>query len=130
MEVRLKEVETSIDRLRSLYEQYYRGIEKLAPTVLQKKVERNLREMRKERIRNTAHRFRLQTQIQKYTTYLTYWQRIERMLEMGQIKRGASGFLVMASQRRREEAGKLDVPEPPCGIEPLILDIDIEEEES
>jgi hypothetical protein len=110
-ERKLKELELSIDRLRSLYEQYFRGMEKIPPSVLQKKVERDMRELRRERLRNTAHRFRLQTQVQKYTTYLTYWQRIIRMIENGQVKRGPSGIVPQAPARRR---ASLDIPEVPA----------------
>jgi hypothetical protein len=99
-ELRLKDLELSIDRLRSLYEQYFRGLEKVPPNVLQKKVERNMRELRRIRLRNTAHRFRLQTQVQKYTTYLTYWQRIIRMLEGGQLKRGPAGLVPVGKGRK------------------------------
>lgn len=98
-ETRLKDLELSIDRLRSLYEQYFRGLEKAPPNVLQKKVERDMRELRRIRLRNTAHRFRLQTQVQKYTTYLTYWQRIIRMLEGGQLKRGPAGLIAVGGRR-------------------------------
>ena len=67
-ELRLKDLELSIDRLRSLYEQYFRGFERVPPNVLQKKVERNMRELRRIRLRRTAHRFRLQTQVQDART--------------------------------------------------------------
>jgi hypothetical protein len=101
-EIKLKELEYAIDRLRNLYEQYFRGMEKVPPSVLQKKVERDMRELRRLRLRNTAHRFRLQTQVQKYTTYLTYWQRIIRMIEQGQIKRAPGGIVPMAGAPRPE----------------------------
>ncbi len=99
-EKRLKELETQIDRLRSLYDQYFRGIEKQAPLVVQKKVERELRELRKIRIRNTATRFKLQMQVQKYTTYMSYWHRILRMLEDGQLKRGPGVMIPVTPQPR------------------------------
>lgn len=110
-ETRLKDLELSIDRLRSLYEQYFRGLEKVPPNVLQKKVERNMRELRRIRLRNTAHRFRLQTQVQKYTTYLTYWQRIMRLLEGGQLKRGPAGLVPVGG-------GKKVVAPPPAAAAP------------
>jgi hypothetical protein len=133
-ETRLKDLELSIDRLRSLYEQYFRGFEKVPPTVLQKKLERNMRELRKQRVRNTAHRFRLQTQVQKYTTYLTYWQRILRMIEAGQVKRGPAGLV---PTRGGPRPPALDIPEVPAAPSPgggaardpddlVELDIDID----
>ncbi len=136
-EKRLKSLETEMDRLRSLYEQYFRGIEKAAPTVLQKKLERELREMRKIRIRNTALRFRLQMLVQRYTTYLTYWQRIMRLLEFGQVKRSAGGLVPCKPVGLPGGPGtpaSLDIPEPPRAARPAfagpageeLLDIDIE----
>jgi hypothetical protein len=133
-ERRLRELELSIERLRALYEQYFRGIEKTPPAVLKKKVERELREMRKVRHRNTATRFRLQMQVQKYTTYLTYWQRIMRDIEAGRIKRSPAGL----RRGRAEGASRpasFDVPEPPrepgpgarpSGEDEELLDIDID----
>ncbi|MEO8799763.1 MAG: hypothetical protein ABI551_17850, partial [Polyangiaceae bacterium] len=52
------EIETRVDRLRSLYEQYFMGIEKMEPLVPKKDVERRFQVLRKEQIRNTALRFR------------------------------------------------------------------------
>jgi hypothetical protein len=137
-ELRLKDVEVSIDRLRSLYEQYFRGIEKQPPTVLQKRVEREMRELRKVRHRNTAMRFRVQMQVQKYTSYLTYWQRIMRSLELGQLKRTPGG-LIPGKARPQPGAAPgspmpFDVPDPPslrsAGVigvdEADLLDIDID----
>ncbi|MBL8679896.1 MAG: hypothetical protein JNK05_12055 [Myxococcales bacterium] len=83
----LDELETRLDRLRSLYEQYFTGIEKAAPAVQHKDVERRIQTLRKINLRNTAQRFRFQTLIQKYTTYLQYWQRMLRRIEDGTHKR-------------------------------------------
>ena len=54
------ELEIAVDRLRSLYEQYFMGIEKLEPAVPRKDVDRRIHVLRKEQIRNTALRFRFQ----------------------------------------------------------------------
>lgn len=81
------ELEIALDRLQALYNQYFMGIEKLEPTIPRKDVERKIQAMRKEQIRNTAIRFRLQTQIQKYNTQSTYWRRICRQIEEGTYKR-------------------------------------------
>ena len=55
---------------------------------MQKKdVERRFAHLRKIQLRNTASRFRFQALLQKYTTYLTYWQRITRQIEEGTYRR-------------------------------------------
>jgi hypothetical protein len=81
------ELETRVDRLRSLYEQYFMGIEKMEPHVPRKDVERRFQAMRREQIRNTALRFRFQMVLQKYNTYQSYWMRIMRQIEDGTYKR-------------------------------------------
>jgi hypothetical protein len=87
IQLALDELETRLDRLRALYEQYFTGIEKAAPVVQHKDVERRIQALRKASLRNTVQRFRFQTLVQKYTTYLQYWQRILRRIEEGTHKR-------------------------------------------
>ena len=89
------DLEIAVDRLRSLYEQYFMGIEKLEPTVPRKDVDRRIYVLRKEQIRNTAQRFRFQMILQKYNTYQTHWMRICREIENGTYKR----HLLKARQR-------------------------------
>lgn len=87
IEKQLEELETRLDRLRALYEQYFLGIERTEPFVQKKDVERRFQQLRAVQIRNTALRFRFQTLVQRYTTYLTYWQRITRQIEEGTFQR-------------------------------------------
>jgi hypothetical protein len=89
------DLEIAVDRLRSLYEQYFMGIEKIEPTVARKDVDRRVYTLRKEQIRNTALRFRFHMLLQRYNTYQTYWQRICRDIENGTYKRH-----VIRAQRR------------------------------
>lgn len=77
------EAETRLDRLRALFEQYFQGIERLEPAVLRKDFERRLELLRKQKPRNTALRFRLQTLQQRYNTLTTYWTRVSRQIEEG-----------------------------------------------
>ncbi len=87
VEIAIEELETRLERLRSLYEQYFLGIEKIEPTVARKDVDRRIWMLRREQIRNTARRFKLQTIIQRYNTFQQYWQRICREIENGTYKR-------------------------------------------
>jgi len=87
IQIQIDELETRVDRLRSLYEQYFVGLERLEPHVQKKDVERRYQFLRRESFRNTAMRFRFQMLVQRYTTYLTYWQRICRKIEDGTYKR-------------------------------------------
>jgi hypothetical protein len=83
----LEELETRVERLRALYEQYFLGIEKVEPSVARKDVERRIWMLRRVQIRNTGKRFKLNTIIQRYNTFQQYWQRICREIENGTYRR-------------------------------------------
>lgn len=94
------ELETRVDRLRSLYEQYFMGIEKMEPLVPKKDIERRFQTLRREQIRNTALRFRFQMVLQKYNTYQSYWMRIMRQIEDGTYKRDVLRAKAAFGERR------------------------------
>jgi hypothetical protein len=107
LEIEIEELELRLDRLRALYEQYFIGIEKIEPLVPRKDVDRRIWTLRREKIRNTAKRFKLQTLIQRYNTYQQYWHRIIREIESGTYKRhvrkaelGADQLLTVQARRR------------------------------
>jgi len=104
-EAELKDLEIKLERLRSLYDQYFRGLEKLPPLVLKKEVENKIRVLSKIHMKNTALRFKLQVQIQKYTTFLAYWQRLIREMEEGKVMRWKTGE-ERKPQSDDEETGK------------------------
>ena len=79
-EIAINELEDRVDRLRNIYEQYFLGFERLEPTVPRKDVDRRFAILRKEQIRNTAMRFRLNVITQKYNTYAMHWVRICRQI--------------------------------------------------
>jgi hypothetical protein len=108
------ELEVAVDRVRSLYEQYFMGIEKLEPAVPRKDVERRIHVLRKEQIRNTAQRFRFQMILQRYNVYQTHWQRICREIENGTYKR----HLVRAHERFDTRPPPARAPAPQARPEP------------
>lgn len=109
LDLLLNDLETRVERLRALYEQYFLGIEKIPPQVAQKDVDRRLYALRREQIRNTARRFKLQTIIQRYNTFQQYWMRIMREIENGTYRRhvlraertvGLANILTPAERKR------------------------------
>jgi hypothetical protein len=129
----IEELETRLDRLRSLYEQYFLGIERIEPTVARKDVDRRFWMLRREKIRNTARRYKLQVLIQRYNTFQQYWHRICREIEAGTYTRHlvkaekllAKEALTIATKRRRgayrkgaEEAAAEPAPEAVAASEP------------
>ncbi len=107
IELLVGELETRVDRLRSLYDQYFMGIERIAPAVPHKDVDRRIQVLRKEQIRNTAVRFRFQMILQRYNTYQSHWQRICRQIEEGTYKRD-----LLRAQRKLKPVPE-EMPEPP-----------------
>src|SRR5580693_6767224 len=83
----LDELETKTEQLRALYEQYFRGLERIEPTVLRKDVDRRVKVLRREQIRNTAQRFKFNTLLQRLTTMQQHWARVVREIENGTFRR-------------------------------------------
>ncbi|MEM9192842.1 MAG: MXAN_5187 C-terminal domain-containing protein [Myxococcota bacterium] len=117
----LEEVETRLERLRALYEQYFQGIERLEPTIPKKDLERRMRALRRAQPRNTALRFRFQRVLQRYTTYQTYWKRVARQIEEGTYRRD-----VMRARSRREEARARRKAEREEEAQTYEIDIDVD----
>lgn len=115
LEEQLDKMESRLDRLRSLYEQYFQGIEKIEPSMERTAVHNILQQMRKTKSRNTALRFRLNQLVARMNTYETYWMRISRRIEDGTYHRD----LYMARYRNKakkeqpaEESAAEKRPEP------------------
>src|SRR4051812_45467251 len=108
IDVAIDELESRLERLRALYEQYFIGIEKIEPSVPRQDVDRRIHALRKAQIRNTAKRFKLQNIIQRYNAFQQYWVRICREIENGtyhrHVARAQSRFgdvpLTAAARRR------------------------------
>src|SRR5262245_49517935 len=54
----LELLEQQLERLKVMYEQYFMGIQKMAPAQLHRDVDRGIRELMQMQIRNTALRYR------------------------------------------------------------------------
>jgi len=119
LEVALEELESRLERLRALYEQYFMGIERIEPAIPRKDIDRRIYVLRREKIRNTAKRFKLQTIISRYNTFQQYWQRICREIEQGTYKRHvikaeriAPGQILTIAARKRLGRAALQAMEP------------------
>lgn len=94
-----------IDRLKVMYEQYFMGIQKLAPAQLHRDADRQIRELTQLNIRNTALRFRFANLTQKFGSYNTYWRRTMRQIEQGKYLRD-----IQRVARKAQRTGE-DIPE-------------------
>jgi hypothetical protein len=83
----LDELEKKIERLRTLYEQYFIGIEKRPPSVVHRDVNRVIRQIANYQIRKTTNKFRYQALVQRFNLHLAYWARVCREIEEGRYTR-------------------------------------------
>ena len=86
-EATLSDAEIRLRRLRTLYDQWFHGLERTEPQVQRAEIDRMIMDLRRAQPRNTALRFRFNQLVQRYTSYNTYWQRITRQIEEGTYKR-------------------------------------------
>ncbi len=98
-EIVLHDAEIKLKRLKALYEQWFQGIERLEPTVPRKELDRTFELLNKEKPRNTAAKFKLNTLQARYNTYTSHWQRIARQIEEGTYDRD-----IRRAARRRSPA--------------------------
>jgi hypothetical protein len=106
-EALVADAEMRLKRLRALYDQWFAGIERIEPNQQRKELDTVLNTLKREQVRNTALRFRMQQIVQRYTTYNTYWRRISRQIEEGTYKRD------VIRARRLVDVMPSSVPPPP-----------------
>ena len=75
IEEALDALDTTLDRVKVLYEQFFLGIQKQPPSYLHTDIERKIRDLAQLQIRNTALRYRFATLQQKFGSYNSYWRR-------------------------------------------------------
>jgi hypothetical protein len=105
VEEALDVIDKTMERVKSLYEQYFLGIQKQPPTFIHNDLERKLRDLAQIQIRNTALRYRYATLQQKFGSYNSYWRRTLRQIENGTYTRSLAKL-----GRKSVETGE-DIPE-------------------
>lgn len=98
-------IDKTMERLKSLYEQFFLGLQKQAPAHLHNDVERRIRELMQIQIRNTGLRYRYATLQQKFGSYNAYWRRTMRQIEQGTYIRQLAKI-----SRKAAETGE-DIPD-------------------
>ena len=80
-------LEESIKKLRTAYEKYFAGIERIPPLKDRTDIKRDLRRLVTSGTHNTAVRFRINSLQSTLVTYEQYWDRITRRIEEGTFHR-------------------------------------------
>ncbi len=114
IEARLGEMEKKMDRLRSMYEAYFMGMERIPPNTARREMNRMMLEMQQVSITNSALRFRFQSLSQKWVLQITYWNRTMREIEAGTFRRDLARTQRHLAERggaiTEEEALALGIP--------------------
>jgi len=96
----LDELDQSIKRLRVEYDQFFLGILKRPPNVLQGRVQKVIVKYSNEQLRKTNQKFRFNQLNSKYQIYRQQWGRTIRQIESGTYK----GHRFKANLHERERA--------------------------
>lgn len=99
----LAETDKLIDRLHSLYEQWFMGIERREPTKQREILQRRVDGLRHGLPRNTALRFRAQGIISRWVTLTHHWNKVARQIEEGTYKRDVLRAKRKAAERDERE---------------------------
>lgn len=83
----LGEIEQALKELVVTYEQYFAGVEKLAPLKGREQLDRRLLRFANRRIIQTDLRFRYQNLATRFHQYCGYWDRILRLIDEGRYER-------------------------------------------
>jgi hypothetical protein len=114
IEARLGEMEKKMDRLRSLYESYFMGMERIPPNTPRRDMNRMVLEMQQVVIGNSSLRFRFQSLSQKWVLQVTYWNRTMREIEAGTFRRDLARMQRHMAERggaiSEEEALAIGIP--------------------
>jgi hypothetical protein len=101
IDAKITEFEQRLDRLYRQYEQYFIGIEKRPPRNERRQVTRLFRELDNLPMIKTAVKFRFRSLVQRFNSYKSYWNRVERQIEQGTYHRDLAR--AKARKQRREE---------------------------
>ncbi|MBL0214399.1 MAG: hypothetical protein IPQ07_10980 [Myxococcales bacterium] len=95
-------IDKTMERLKTLYEQYFLGMQKQPPSHLHNDIERRIRDIMQIQIRNTGLRYRFATIQQKFGSYNSYWRRTLRQIEQGTYIRQLQRISRKAAQSGEE----------------------------
>jgi hypothetical protein len=104
----LDELDHSLKRLRVEYDQYFLGILKRPPEVLQGRVLKVIVKYANMKLRKTHHKFRFNQLNSKFQIYRQQWGRVLRQIEQGTYK----GHLFRAKLHERERGVSDETPRP------------------
>ena len=110
----LDELDNNLKRLRVEYDQYFLGILKRPPEVLQGRVQKVIVKYANQTLRKTHHKFRFNQLNSKFQIHRQQWGRTLRQIEQGTYK----GHLFRAKLHERERGISDATPNPAMAAPP------------
>jgi hypothetical protein len=111
IDAKLKEFEQKLERLHRTYEQHFIGIEKRPPHAQRRQVFRLLQELDQIFMSSTAQKFRLRAARQRFNSYKSYWNRVQKQIEEGTYHRDKKRARRRQKARERREKALNDAEE-------------------
>src|SRR4030065_1538964 len=102
-------LEKKLLQLKTDYEQFFLGYQKIAPEKLRTEVDKLVGLLTGQTITNTGLKFRLNTVTAKFSSYKTYWDRTIREIEEGRYVRDKFKMKLQEAERQ---------PTPPPAKQP------------
>ncbi len=99
-------MEKDIAELRSSYELFFMGVEKVEPKIARDVIKSTLRRWKEMPVKNTAIKFQIQQLKARMVSFESYWQRIMRQREEGTYKRDTDKAKRYLEEKAKEEAKK------------------------
>lgn len=87
LDLLLRDVDARIEKIKVQYDMYFGGFERRPPLQPRRELDAMVLQLRREPVGATATRFRVQSLIQKCSTYTQKWDRIMAQIEQGTFKR-------------------------------------------
>ncbi|MDX2020140.1 MAG: hypothetical protein SF187_07845 [Deltaproteobacteria bacterium] len=103
LEAHLEQLEKRFERLKTMYESFFSGMEKQMPLVQRREMNRLITLTQQLNIGKATLRFRFQSLLQRWITYTAQWNRIQREIEQGTYQRD----LQKVQRHLAEVGGKL-----------------------
>lgn len=95
----LDQLERELEELKTMYEKYFIGIDRIEPADRRKTVKRKIALAAESPVVNTAVRFRAQQLKARLVTYENYWNRILKQIEDGTYHRHKFRVRMMEEQQ-------------------------------
>lgn len=84
----MEKFKEQLEALKKAYDQYFLGNTRFPPTKMREELERFVRTYSLRRSPKSAENFLINTTFATFATYRNYWDKIMKMIENGEFKRG------------------------------------------